>query len=339
MALSHTNALRETSGVAFGAGAYTTAAFTPGIGVRLIVRAGVQSQTDSSVAGTDLTITDSMGPLTWTSIVATATGDSPGWGYASRAWISSATTGSGSMTITLDCGAENVEQYRIHVEVLTGEHASPVGVTAVGSDADGDGAGSITLSGTPASTSIIFAMANASRNPGAGGTIDVGTGWTEESDASRNDWWCIQTQYRTGYTGTSVDWADLAVGAGAALGAQMIAFEIIASSAGTPTVTNVAPSDFEGGQVGVTITGTSFEASQGTGNVIISPSNNVADGSAVSQTETAWADTSITITTARGSLTYGAQMYLFVTNNSGASNASGYPVKFRIQPAIAWLRA
>ena len=230
MALSHTNLLRETSANAFGTGVYTPAAFTPGTGKRLIVRAGISTTLDSAVAATDMTITDSMGPLTWTAIVGTATADSIGWGYATRAWISSATTTGASMTVSLDCGTFGAENYRISVESLTGENASPVGATAVGNDPDGAGAATITLSGTPAATSIIFAMAQAARDIGAGGSITQGAGWTEESDVPRADWWCFQTQYITGSTSTSVAWADLAAGASVApLGAQMIGFEIIAA--------------------------------------------------------------------------------------------------------------
>lgn len=170
---------------------------------------------------------------------------------------------------------------------------------------------------------------------GASTTISVSDG-TETIEADENsDQQAHAIAHKIGQSGTvTIAWT---LAASRNWSCRAIAFSEPASA--TPTISSVAPSEFEGGQVGVTITGTTFEASQGSGNVVISPSDNVADGSAVSQTETAWSDTSITITTARGSLNYGDQMYLFVTNDTGNSNASGYPVKFRIQPSVAWLRA
>jgi len=77
----------------------------------------------------------------------------------------------------------------------------------------------------------------------------------------------------------------------------------------------------------ITIPGGYFPASQGSGTVKISPTDNVADGSAVTQTVTSWADTSITFTTSRGVLGSGP-LYLFVTNNDGAYNTPGHPVMF-----------
>ena len=94
------------------------------------------------------------------------------------------------------------------------------------------------------------------------------------------------------------------------------------------SVTSVNDTTLYNGQTGIVITGTGFGASQGAGTVKICPTDNVADGSAVSQTVTAWSDTSITFTASRGSLSYDTPLYLFVTSNGGSSNASGYSVSF-----------
>ncbi|MGE4074977.1 MAG: IPT/TIG domain-containing protein [Reyranella sp.] len=76
----------------------------------------------------------------------------------------------------------------------------------------------------------------------------------------------------------------------------------------------------------LTITGTGFGSSQGTGNVKI-------DGA--TQTVTAWSDTSITVTVVRGSTTkYGVSVNLVVTANGGASS-SPYALT-SLQPQSGW---
>lgn len=74
----------------------------------------------------------------------------------------------------------------------------------------------------------------------------------------------------------------------------------------------------------VTITGTNFGTSQGNGKVWLSPTNNVNDGARVEQTVLAWSDTSITIRVVRGALSLLTNLYLFVTNGTAETNASGY---------------
>jgi hypothetical protein len=84
----------------------------------------------------------------------------------------------------------------------------------------------------------------------------------------------------------------------------------------------------------VTITGTNFGASQGTGSVVISPTDDETDAAAVSQTVTAWADTSITITAVRGSLAVDTNLYLFVIPDTNDPNASGHVVQFEYVPIV-----
>lgn len=103
----------------------------------------------------------------------------------------------------------------------------------------------------------------------------------------------------------------------------------------TPTVTDVNTTELVyAGQTSVVITGTNFGSSQGAGNVKISPSNSVGDGGAVTQTVTSWSDTSIQITVVRGGLSLDTNAYLFVTNNSGNSNASGMVVQIQARPYV-----
>ncbi len=86
------------------------------------------------------------------------------------------------------------------------------------------------------------------------------------------------------------------------------------------------------GQTGITITGSGFGATQGVGSVTICPSDDVADGAAVTQTVTSWSPTSVTITAVRGTLAVNTPMYLFLTNNSAASNSSGAAIQIVYDP-------
>lgn len=63
------------------------------------------------------------------------------------------------------------------------------------------------------------------------------------------------------------------------------------------TITSVTPSSFDSGIAGIVIAGAGFGASQGSSTV---------DIGGHAQTVTAWTDTSITITSARGSNSMGA---------------------------------
>jgi hypothetical protein len=73
-----------------------------------------------------------------------------------------------------------------------------------------------------------------------------------------------------------------------------------------------------------TINGTNFGASGAS--VIISPTDDVSDVSAETQTITAQSNTQITITVERGSLNLDTVYYVFVTDSGTDSNVAGYPV-------------
>jgi hypothetical protein len=72
----------------------------------------------------------------------------------------------------------------------------------------------------------------------------------------------------------------------------------IEPGASGPTITNVTPSSFDSGITGIVIAGSGFGASQGSSTLTIG---------GVTQTVTAWSDTSITFTSVRSSLSMGAQ--------------------------------
>jgi hypothetical protein len=71
------------------------------------------------------------------------------------------------------------------------------------------------------------------------------------------------------------------------------------------------------GQLGITITGTGFQTSQGTGKIEVSPNSTYGAGGLVEQTIDTWnSDTSISFDLVRTGLSVGT-LYLYVTNDSG----------------------
>lgn len=78
----------------------------------------------------------------------------------------------------------------------------------------------------------------------------------------------------------------------------------------SPNVTAVGSATPANGSA-LIITGTAFGASQGTGGVTLG---------GIAQTVTSWADTSITITVARGTNKYGTPLSVIVTNNAGVAS-------------------
>jgi hypothetical protein len=106
-------------------------------------------------------------------------------------------------------------------------------------------------------------------------------------------------------------------------------FAIRPATAAAVTVTDVGDETFFAGETGITVIGTGFETSQGTGSVIISPTDNVNDANAVVQTVTSWGATSINFTAKQAQLVTNATLYLFVKNNSGGANSAGHQVKFK----------
>lgn len=98
------------------------------------------------------------------------------------------------------------------------------------------------------------------------------------------------------------------------------------SAGSLPIISSVNDTTLVNGQTGVVITGTDFGASQG--NVYISPVDDFASAAKVTQTVTAWGDTSITFTAKQLGLVTNAQCYLFVQTSGAANNAAGSPLKF-----------
>lgn len=148
------------------------------------------------------------------------------------------------------------------------------------------------------------------------------TGYTELSDqGSTTGEDRLETQYKAPGTTT------ITAAAGAFADQAGIASEYVDAGGGTPdpAVSSVTPSSFADAATGVVIAGTTFEASQGTGKVELSNNATYGSGTVVQQTVTAWSDTSITITIVKGALSPGG-LYLWVTNNAGQHNGTGFSV-------------
>lgn len=78
-------------------------------------------------------------------------------------------------------------------------------------------------------------------------------------------------------------------------------------------------------QTGAIVTATNLEASQGTGSIVISPTDNFADGDAETQTITSWADTAATLTITQAGLPFGS-LYILAKNNSGDTTSLGLAI-------------
>lgn len=105
-----------------------------------------------------------------------------------------------------------------------------------------------------------------------------------------------------------------------------------------PTITDVETTEaFTDGDTAVTITGTTFEATKGTGKVELSDNATYASGTKVEQTTTSWADTTIDFTADLGGLTAGS-LWLWVTNNTGNRNTTGMAVTVSAAPVASYVR-
>lgn len=114
----------------------------------------------------------------------------------------------------------------------------------------------------------------------------------------------------------------------------------ITRAAPVPTVTSIGTDNVVDDAESVSITGINFGSTQGTGVVIISPTNNIADAAATEQTVTAWGDNAITITVGFDGTTIadGQNGFVFVVDD-GAIASSGFQFARSGSPAFITLPA
>jgi hypothetical protein len=100
------------------------------------------------------------------------------------------------------------------------------------------------------------------------------------------------------------------------------------SSGSIPVIYSVTPSAFVNGQTGIIASGTNFSS---TGNAIFVGSLANGSGTNVTQTISTQSNNSINMTAVQGALSLGGN-YVFVTNASGSTNTTGYPIYLTTNP-------
>ena len=209
-----------------GDAAWVTGSFTPPDNSLLVVTTYVQDDSSATDLGDDMTV--SGGGWTYTRRKTVQEGTS--WATGMVQWTAPVGTGA-SMTLTIDCGANNIRSYFVTVVAYTGYDT----VTVVGADASDnlmatDGADTLTLSAAPASSSEVVASL---RPEGINSNTAVAHGaadWTEAVDtAASGRFGGLQTQVRGGSTSTTVTWDDVASHQGATQ-VVGIALEILAAA-------------------------------------------------------------------------------------------------------------
>lgn len=201
MALARTTRVGQAVASGFGAGAYTSGAFTPNNNSILVAIGGAGMPTTTFA----LTISDSLGG-TWTQR-ASQTSNAGSWTNGARIWTRPVTTGA-SMTVSLDHGATSVDSYALSVLEWTGyDVATPV-TGVISKLAANDGADSVTLTAAPVAADVSLGVLVRDTNTGTG-TTTPGSTFTEIQDFGASVGIGIETEERTGSTSTTVDWVDV----------------------------------------------------------------------------------------------------------------------------------
>ena len=198
-ALSAPTLLASAGETSVGAGSsFTTASFTPANNSFIIMMLGT---TRSGLP--NLSSTASGGGLTWTLANAgTIFGSSYKAGM--QVWMAPAAPAS-SMAVTIGGIATN-SYFGYAVLGFTGAHASPIGA-ATNENVSATGAASVTLSGSPLSSSfIVCARSYVSDTAGHGAT--PGSGYTSAFDSVGTGFNSFSCEYATGITATSVPWGN-----------------------------------------------------------------------------------------------------------------------------------
>ena len=222
MALAVTLKTSGSSVEDHGTGAATTASFTPADNSLLVIGLTCVDNAAGDIS-TALTIADSLGggALTYTARV---TQGHAGGGFAQgRVWTAPVTTGA-SMTLSFDCGANNIYWYKWFVFEVTGyDTGTPTGGTASAALGDGsngsfNGSHSITLSSAPASGDYTLAFLGADANSSSSQQVTPGADFTESGELNPSTGSFLgyaEAQQRTGSTSTTVNWVDTQGGTGA----------------------------------------------------------------------------------------------------------------------------
>jgi hypothetical protein len=159
-------------------------------------------------------------------------------------------------------------------------------------------AGTIVGDGADITVTAGAYLMSAYLNSSAAGTVSVSSGVTKGDDDGTFLGRHANAAGLQGSAGAkSVDWTH-----STAVGEKMSINVSVAEGASGPTITSVTPSSFDDGRSGIVIAGSGFGAVQDGRALTIG---------AVTQTVTAWSDTSITFTAVRGSNSMGANSVKF----------------------------
>ena len=239
MALSAPSLL--TSGQAansHGTGSIATASFTPSNNSLLLVLCGI-TPNGATTSAPNLTVAG--GSLSYSDAV---TSSNTAGNAECRAWTALVSTGA-SMSITFDCGSDNIYMYKWVVYEFTGHNTStPVGATGTATQGDGsngsvNGALTLTLNASPATTSYVVTMLYANALASTSHSATPLTGFTagHEVDSATADDYLI-TEYRTGSTSTAAGWNDTQTAGGIqTFSAASLSVEIKESSGTNGTAT------------------------------------------------------------------------------------------------------
>jgi hypothetical protein len=232
---------------------------------------------------------------------------------------------SGAHSAVLTCSSGGVMSARIHEfnsGFTSGSFDKLHAQTAAGSSNSAGGSTGSTTTLANANSIIFTTVTGPGLNSVAAMGVSNSSGYTtlgaqQHSDTSV----CSSTSYSIVSVTTAVSASWTWSGATGEYGAIIVAFKANAQVT-PPVITSLSSSTVNNGGA-ITITGTNFGATQGAGSVSLG---------GVSQAITSWADTSITFTSSRGTLGYGATT-VSVTNNAGSSSNSA---ALTLNPQSGW---
>jgi hypothetical protein len=262
---------------------YTTGSFTFPANSLVCIEVHGIAENDANVRPSGFTLTKSAGAGALSDVV--QTGNPAQWGYGVRVWKFE--TGASSVTCTFSAQYDTAQNRQLNTIAIiphswTGyDTTTPIGGTATGTDTNGTGAATITLSAAPASSDEVVGVCSGVVNSGAiAGTGMAGSGWTQSKFSNDDGWGYVQDQTRTGSTSTSVAWADVDGGNTAPLEAMLCAYTVKAAAGGggnsystaqdeatTPAAGHSVSGGIQVATTAETLTGTAAQTNTLTGSV------------------------------------------------------------------------
>lgn len=157
------------------------------------------------------TTTVSGGGLTWTKQVDQGSNYLSTYYITTEIWTAPVTTGA-SITLDIDSSAAAGSGFGGYLQytIWSVENYDSVGATAT-STFSANGSHSSTLSGAPATTSLVMAVRGITTGDSNNTSATQGSGWTELVDVNHTGTGLLsmQAQERDGSTSTSVSWAEI----------------------------------------------------------------------------------------------------------------------------------